>query len=176
MTRPDQFENQPVPNMWRPSWGLGRALVLHDYRLPPLPPSSRYWLFQLILRILLIFDVFQTMFIDFDTISSFDGLKMEADILARRDGGGSAVRRPRFFSKIHLFCFFFKFTLFRKNGLQHFCQKQTVMMGFWGIFWGKMSVMTAGSFQVSRRIVTLTDVLQVKVHAFPKTSICIVSV
>ena len=35
--------------------------------------------------------------------------------------------------------------------------------------WGKMSVMTVGSFHVFTKIVTLTCVLQVKLHFFEKT-------
>ena len=42
--------------------------------------------------------------------------------------------------------------------------------------WGKMTVMTVGSFQVFIKIVTLTRVLQVKDNVFPKTSIFIFSV
>ena len=37
--------------------------------------------------------------------------------------------------------------------------------------WGKMFVMTVGSFQVFIKIVTLTRDLQFKVYVFPKTSI-----
>ena len=46
------------------------------------------------------FPCFQTLFIDFDTILSFRGLEMEADILARRDVGDAVVQRPRFRSHI----------------------------------------------------------------------------
>ena len=42
--------------------------------------------------------------------------------------------------------------------------------------WGKMSVMTVGSFLVFIKRVTLTRVLQVRVHVFPKTVIFILSV
>ena len=48
-------------------------------------------------------------------------------------------------------------------------------MGLWETAWGKMSVMTVGSFQVFIRKMTLARVLQVKVHVFPKTSIFIFS-
>ena len=42
-------------------------------------------------------------------------------------------------------------------------------MGLWETAWGKMSVMTVGSFHVFTKIVTLTCVLQVKLHFFEKT-------
>ena len=48
-------------------------------------------------------------------------------------------------------------------------------MSLWETAWGKMSVMTVGSFQVFIRKMTLARVLQVKVHVFPKTSIFIFS-
>ena len=44
---------------------------------------------------------FQTLFINFDTISGVYNLKTEADILARRDGRDDAVRRLRFRNQIH---------------------------------------------------------------------------
>ena len=47
------------------------------------------------------------------------------------------------------------------------------IMGLGEIAWGKMTVMTVGSFQVFIKRVTLTRVPQVKVHDFPKTSIFI---
>ena len=49
-------------------------------------------------------------------------------------------------------------------------------MVLWETGWGKMTVMTVGSFHVFIKIVTLTRVLQVRVHVFPKTSIFIFSV
>ena len=54
---------------------------------------------------------------------------------------------------------------FWQNHFQHFRQK----LNFY-------PVMTVGSFQVFIKRVTLTCVLQVKVHVFPKTSIFILSV
>ena len=48
-------------------------------------------------------------------------------------------------------------------------------MGLWETAWGKMSVITVGSFQVFIKKLTLARVLQVKVHVFPKTSIFIFS-
>ena len=50
------------------------------------------------------------------------------------------------------------------------------MMGLDEIAWGKMLVLTVGSFQVFIKNVTLTCVLQVEVHVFPKTMIFILSV
>ena len=41
-------------------------------------------------------------------------------------------------------------------------------MGLWGTAWGKMCIMTVGSFQVFIKNVTLTRVLQVKINVFPK--------
>ena len=55
-------------------------------------------------------------------------------------------------------------------------KNQTFMVGVGETVWGKMSVMTVGSFQGFMKNVTETRVLQVKVNAFPKTSICIFSV
>ena len=57
-----------------------------------------------------------------------------------------------------------------------FVKNLTFMMGLWETNWGKMTGMTMGSFQVFMKNVTLTRVLQVKVHVFPKTSIFILSV
>ena len=42
--------------------------------------------------------------------------------------------------------------------------------------WGKMSVMIVGTFEVFVKNVTLTSVLQVKVHVFPRTYIFILYV
>jgi len=42
-------------------------------------------------------------------------------------------------------------------------------MGLEETAWGKMIVMTVGSFHVFAKIVTLTGVLHVKAHVFPKT-------
>ena len=49
-------------------------------------------------------------------------------------------------------------------------------MVLWETGWGKMTVMTVGSFHVFIKIVNLTRVLQVKVLIFHKTSIFIFSV
>ena len=46
-------------------------------------------------------------------------------------------------------------------------------MVLWETGWGKMTVMTVGSFHGFIKIVTLTRVLHVEVHVFPKTSILI---
>ena len=73
--------------------------------------------------------VFQTLFTDFDTILSFYGLEMEADILAQRDGRDDAVRRPRFLSQIHFSCFSNSLVC-RKSGFQHFCQQLVFYHGF----------------------------------------------
>ena len=51
-----------------------------------------------------------------------------------------------------------------------FVKNSTFIMVLKETGWGKMSVMTVGSFQVFVKIVTL---MQVKVHVFPKTSILI---
>ena len=52
----------------------------------------------------------------------------------------------------------------------------TFIMGLWETAWGKMSVMTAGSFHVFIKIVTLICALQLKVHVFLKAWIFLVSV
>ena len=81
--------------------------------------------------ILWILYVFLTLFIDFDTILSFLGLKMEADILARRDGRDTAVGRLRFRSQIHFPCFS-NSLFYRKSGFQLFRQKLNFYDGFRG--------------------------------------------
>ena len=45
----------------------------------------------------------------------------------------------------------------------------TSIVDLWETVWGNMSVMTMGSFHVFTKIVTLTCVLQVKLHFFEKT-------
>ena len=65
---------------------------------------------------------------------------------------------------------------FEKITFNTFVKKRTCIMGLWETSWGKMTVMTVGSFQVFIKNVTLTCVFQVEVHVFPKTSICILSV
>ena len=60
------------------------------------------------------------------------------------------------------------FITFVKNG--------RFIMVLWETGWGKMTVMTVGSFQVFIKIVTLTRVLQVKVNVFRKKLIFIFSV
>ena len=52
----------------------------------------------------------------------------------------------------------------------------TFIMGLWETGWGKMSAMTVGSFHVFIEFMTLTRVLKVRVHVFPKTLIFTVSV
>jgi hypothetical protein len=49
-------------------------------------------------------------------------------------------------------------------------------MGLWEIAWGKMTGTNVGSFQVFIKHMTLTCVLQVKVHVFQKTVIFMFSV
>ena len=56
---------------------------------------------------------------------------MEADILARRDGRDTVVRRPRFLSKIH-FSHFPNSPFYRKIENQHFCQTLNFFYGFMG--------------------------------------------
>ena len=77
------------------------------------------------------FRCFQIIFINCDAILWFCVLKIEADILVRRDGCGSAVRRPRFLSKTH----FFQFSnpsFGWKVTSRHFCQKLNFYRGFMG--------------------------------------------
>ena len=50
------------------------------------------------------------------------------------------------------------------------------IMVLWETGWGKMTVMTVGSFHVFNKIVTLTRVLQVKVDVFLKNVIFILFV
>jgi hypothetical protein len=49
-------------------------------------------------------------------------------------------------------------------------------MGLWEAVWGKMSVLTVGSFQVFIKNVTLTYALHVKVHLFQNPLIFMCSV
>ncbi len=55
-------------------------------------------------------------------------------------------------------------------------QNTTFIMVSGETVWGKMSVMTVGSFQVFIKRVTLTRVLHVKVNVFPNTLIFMFSV
>ena len=105
---------------------------------------------------------FGTLFTDFDVILSFYGLKMEADILARRDGRDTAVRRLRFLSQFS-----------GKSEIDTSVHNSTLIMVLWGTVWGKNGVLTVGLFQIFRKIVTLIRVLQVKVNVFRKTLIFI---
>ena len=68
-------------------------------------------------------------FIDFDTILLFLGLKMEADILTRRGGGDTVVRRPRFLSQTHV-VHFSDPPFYWKTQNQHFLQKLSFQYGF----------------------------------------------
>ncbi len=70
------------------------------------------------------------MFIDFDIILSFFGLKTAADILTRQDGCDSAVRRPRFLSQIHFSCFSNSIVCRKKIRVHHFCQTLDFYHGF----------------------------------------------
>ena len=60
---------------------------------------------------------------------------------------------------------------FGKMDFNTFVKNCTSIGALWESAWGKMSVMTVGSFQVFIKIITLICNLQVKVHVFPKTSI-----
>ena len=64
----------------------------------------------------------------------------------------------------------------RKLEINTFVNNSYFSMGLEETAWGKMSVMTVGSFQVFIKRVTLTRVLQVKVNVLPKTSMFILSV
>ena len=57
---------------------------------------------------------------------------------------------------------------FGKTDFNTFVKSQTFIMGLEEAAWGKMTVMTVGSFHVFAHIVTLTSVLRVKVHVFQK--------
>ena len=57
-----------------------------------------------------------------------------------------------------------------------FVKNSSSSMGLWETGWGKISVMTVGSFQVFINNMTLTRVLQVKADVLPKTSVFIFSV
>ena len=52
-------------------------------------------------------------------------------------------------------------------------QVSTFIIGLWQTGWGKMVVLTVGSFQVFIKLITLIVVLQAKVHISPKSSIFI---
>ena len=125
--------------------------------------------------ILWILYVFLTLFIDFDTILPFLGLKMEADILVQRDGRDSAVRRPRFFIKIHVFNFSNPFFA-GKSKIDSSIKNLSFVMVLWETAWGKMCVLTVGSCHVFTEILTLTCVLHVKIHVCPEILICVLSV
>ena len=57
-----------------------------------------------------------------------------------------------------------------------FVKNARFIMVLWETGWGKMTVMTVGSFHVFIKIVTLTRALQGKFHVFPKTLIFMFSV
>ena len=65
---------------------------------------------------------------------------------------------------------------FQKLDFNTFPKKLSLIIRSEETNWGKMSVMTVGSFQVFIKSVTLTSVLQVRVRVFPRTSISIFSV
>ena len=120
--------------------------------------------------------VFQTLFIDFDIILSFWGLKMKADILVQRDGRDRAVRRPIFVYQ-HPFFQFLQIPLFAgKSKIDSSIKHSSFVMVSWETAWGKMCVTTVGSFEVLIEIVSLISVLHVKIHVFRKTLIFIFSV
>jgi hypothetical protein len=60
---------------------------------------------------------------------------------------------------------------FCKNESQHFCKNMSLSLGFMGNVWGKMFLMTVGSFCDFMQIWTLTCVLQAKVNTFFPNSI-----
>ena len=62
---------------------------------------------------------------------------------------------------------------FGKTDFNTFVKSQTFIMGLEETAWGKMTVMTVGSFHVFAKVCTLTCVLQIKIQVFPETSICI---
>ena len=64
---------------------------------------------------------------------------------------------------------------FGKTDFNIFVKSQTFIMGLEETAWGKMTVMTVGSFHIFVIIVTLICFLQVKAHVSPKTSISILS-
>ena len=63
-----------------------------------------------------------------------------------------------------------------KSKIDSSIKNLSFIMVLWETAWGKMCVLTVGSFQVFIKIMTLIRVLHVKVHVFPKTSIFIFSV
>ncbi len=74
------------------------------------------------------------------------------------------------------YCFKFESQTFEKITFNIFVKNWTFIGVSSQTGWGKMSVMTVGSFQIFIKNVTLTRVLQVRVHIFSKTSIFILSV
>ncbi len=77
------------------------AGVRRIWRLPPLPPSSRYFFLNGFCGFYVFSEFVQTLQIVFNTSPGVHGLEMEADILARRDRGDGAVRMPRLCSQIN---------------------------------------------------------------------------
>ena len=72
---------------------------------------------------------------------------------------------------------FFKFFFVAgKTDSKTFVKKRTFVGALWETGWGKMTVMTMGSFHDFIQIVTLICNLQLKVHVFPKTLIFIFSI
>ncbi len=121
-----------------------------------------------------------TLVVSSDTIVSFYGesfmgwkrsqayLRDKTDVIPQ-SGGWDFLATSMFL--------FSKFTyLIEKVEINTSVQNPTFIMGLDEAVWGKMTVMTVGSFQVFMKIVTSTRVLHVRVHVFQKTSIFIFSV
>jgi hypothetical protein len=86
-----------------------------------------------------------------------------------QSGGRDFLAKSTFtFFQIHLFAGKVDFNTSVKNS--------SSSMGLWETAWGKMFVLTVGSFHVFTEIMTLICKLQVKVHVSPKTLISTSSV
>ena len=92
----------------------------------------------------------------------------ETDVIAQSGGRDSLSKSMCSIVQIPFFA--------GKSKIDSSIKNLSFIMVLWETAWGKMCVLTVGSFQVFIKIMTLIRVLHVKVHVFPKTSIFIFSV
>ena len=74
------------------------------------------------------------------------------------------------------YCLGNEYQTFGEMDFNNFCKKSYVIVGLEEIVYGKMTVMTVGSFHAFIKIMTSTGALHVRVHIFTKTHISIFSV
>ena len=131
--------------------GGSARILFNGCRLRRRPPDINYFMD------FTVFHVFNTPFIDFNEVSRH----------TRTTGRDTVVQRPRFPGQIH-FPSFQIHVVVGKTKINTFAKHSTFSTGLQETLWGKMSVMTMGSFHIFTKIVSLTCFLQVKVLISPK--------